>query len=157
MHGSRATYCTGTHYIQIYYRYLTELQRKERKGMIILIGGIWYRVPERILQDTELTRSDIAVFAVIADRADGASCQMAASEIAKITNCCIRTVKSSTKRLSERGYISIERAAGGASTYRQLLLEPKRRGKRRAQEEDHSMDKYNVVVNQFDTESEVAG
>lgn len=168
MHGGRAVYCTGVvQYVarvHIIYRYLSDifqrkkLQRKERKGMIILIGGVWYRVPDKILTDPTLTRSDIAVFAVIADRADGGSCTLAASEIASLTACCIRTVKTSTKRLSERGYISIERAAGGASTYKQLLLEPKRRGKKKAAQESSSSDieKYNVVINRFD-ESEVVG
>lgn len=167
MHGGRAVYCTGVvQYVarvHIIYRDISDIfQRKaSEKGaerMIILIGGVWYRVPDKILQDPTLTRSDIAVFAVIADRADGASCTLAASEIASLTACCVRTVKSATKRLSERGYISIERSSGGASTYKQLLLEPKRRSKHKAAQEssDNSMDKYKVVINRFD-DSEVVG
>lgn len=123
--------------------------------MIIMIGGVWYRVPEKILQDTELTRSDIAAFAVIADRADGESCTMAASELAELTGCCVRTIKTATKRLSERGYISIERAAGSASTYRQLVLPPKRRNKKAAQADDPDIEKYKCLINKFP--KEVAG
>lgn len=151
MHG----YTLYTEILQISLQ--KKLQRKERKGMIILIGGVWYRVPDKILTDPTLTRSDIAVFAVIADRADGSSCTLTASEIASLTACCIRTVKTATKRLSERGYISIERTAGGASTYKQLLLEPKRRGKRKAAQAPSDIEKYNVVINRFKDDEEAIG
>lgn len=159
MHGGSAIYCTAHHYIQIYFRYLSEqLRRKERKGMIIMIGGVWYRVPDKILTDPTLTRSDIAVFAVIADRADGSSCTLPTSEIASTTCCCVRTVKSAIKHLSERGYISVERTAGGASTYKQLLLEPKRRGKKAARAQaPNDIEKYNVVINRFKDDEEAIG
>lgn len=126
--------------------------------MIIMIGGVWYRVPDKILTDPTLTRSDIAVFAVIADRADGSSCTLPASEIASLTSCCVRTVKSSIKHLSDRGYISVQRSSGGASTYKQLIMEPKRRSKRAASKVPNDIEKYNVVINNFGKdESEVAG
>ena len=126
--------------------------------MIIMIGGIWYRVPERILQDPELTRSDIAVFAVIADRADGGACTISSRELAELTSCCVRTVKTATKRLSERGYISIQHATGAASTYKQLLLEPKRR--KRQQSQSGAVDdvhKYDCLINKFEIKGEEVG
>ena len=162
MHGGRAIHCTGVvQYVarvHIIYRVITELlQKASQKGaerkLIIMIGGIWYRVPEKILQDTELTRSDIAVFAVIADRADGESCTMAAAELAALAGCCVRTVKTAVKRLSDRGYISIERAEGSANTYRQLVLPPKRRAgrsKKTNEGPDPEIEKYKCLINNFD-------
>ncbi len=126
--------------------------------MIIMIGGIWYRVPERILQDPELTRSDIAVFAVIADRADGDTCTMSSRELAELTSCCVRTVKTATKRLSERGYISVQHATGAASTYKQLLLEPKRRKRQKPQSgAEDDVHKYDCLINKFVIDGEEVG
>ena len=123
-----------------------------------MIGGTWYRVPERILQDPELTRSDIAVFAVIADRADGDTCTMSSRELAELTSCCVRTVKTATKRLMERGYISVQHTTGTASTYKQLLLEPKRRKPRKSQSgAEDDIHKYDCLINNFEIKDEEVG
>lgn len=150
MHG----YTLYTDIFQISFRCFAERSGKE---LIIMIGGVWYRVPDKILTDPTLTRSDIAVFAVIADRADGSSCTLPTSEIASLTSCCVRTVKSSIKHLSDRGYISVQRSAGGASTYKQLLLEPKRRGRKKAAQVPSDIEKYNVVINRFKDDEEAIG
>ena len=147
-----------TLYTDIFTDILQSFTERSWKGLIIMIGGIWYRVPERILQDPELTRSDIAVFAVIADRADGDTCTMSSRELAELTSCCVRTVKTATKRLSERGYISVQHATGAASTYKQLLLEPKRRKRQQPQggaEDD--IHKYDCLINKFEIKGEEVG
>lgn len=116
--------------------------------MIIMIKGSWYRVPESILTDKDLTLADAAAFAVIADKADGESAALSAAQIAAETGYSLRTIKSAVRKLSERHYIAVEHRAGSSSIYKQLVMPAKRRRASKAPEKD--MSKYEVVINQFD-------
>ncbi len=115
-----------------------------------MIKGSWYRVPECILTDQGLTLADAAVFALIADKADGSSVEISRDAIAAETGYSASTVKRSVSKLAARGYIAIEHRAGGASVYRQCLMQAKRKKQSgRAQSVPDDIAKYNCVINQF--------
>lgn len=119
--------------------------------MIIMIKGSWYRVPESILTDKDLTLADAAAFAYIADKADGESAALSAAQIAAETGYSLRTIKSAVRKLSERHYIAVEHRAGSSSIYKQLVMPAKRRRASRASKApEKDMSKYEVVINQFD-------
>lgn len=100
------------------------------KGGILMSSGVWYRVPDVILKDRRLTLSDVACFAVIADRADGAEAELTRAQIAELTELSDSSVKRAIQKLEKLHYISVQRQSGAASIYRQLVLEAKRRGGR---------------------------
>ena len=121
---------------------------KLEKGVIVT-DKAWYRVPARLLRDSRLTGADIGVFAVIADRADGDTCTMAAADIAAELDVCKLTVKRAVSKLADYGYIAVERKAGKPSVYRQLLLAPKRRSTdKAARSEPRDISKYDFVIEQ---------
>ena len=122
-----------------------------KKGVIVMTEKTWYRVPVKLLRDNRLTASDIGVFAVIADRADGDKCELSTAKIAEELQICKLTVKRATQKLEACGYIATERKPGKASVYRQLILEPKRRSSGKRKEDDTKYDdvsKYDFVFEQ---------
>ena len=116
--------------------------------MIVMIGGKWVRLPLEILNNERLTKTAAAVFAVIADKADGGTVQLTAAEIATAVGCCVRSVKTAVKALEKENYISVEHEQGGASIYKQLLLEPKRRSRaKKTEKDDFDASKYEIFIN----------
>lgn len=121
----------------------------QKKGVIVMTEKTWYRVPIKLLRDSRLTASDIGVFAMIADRADGDTCTLSAAEMAAELNICKLTVKRAVIKLQDYGYIAAERKPGKPSTYRQLLLAPKRRSTdKAARSEQQDIKKYDFVIDQ---------
>lgn len=116
-----------------------------------MIERVWYRVPVRVLKDRELTACDVGVLALICDRADNSTCKISAAKIAEELEISTRTVKRAIAKLEEKKYIEVIRHSGGASEFRQLILESKKRTKRASEqaEEDHSLDKYKQFINCF--------
>lgn len=125
----------------------------ERKCCIVMIGGAWVRLPLRVLQDENITKTGAAVLAAIIDKADGETAELTAAEIAAAAGCCVRSVKAATAALEQGGYIAIQRTPGGASVYKQLCLPPKRRNNsKRKNEPEQDFSKYDFVINNFGEE-----
>lgn len=126
-------------------------------------NGAWYRVPDILFRDQDLTLSDVAVFAVIADRAstNDQSVELTRQQIADVLGCSVTTVKRAIAKLTDKHYISARHRAGAATIYTQLLLEPKRRSgsPRKSPKEDDGFDveKYKVLINCFPADKEVSG
>lgn len=120
-----------------------------------MIGGIWYRVPEKILLDKNMTRVDIAIFAYIADRADGGEIQISRKELAENVDCSIPSVTRAIKKLSQAHYIEVTESLGDKSIYRQLMLEPKKHNvkpekRSKKVKDDFDVSKYEEFINRFD-------
>lgn len=119
-----------------------------------MIDNEWYRVPARMLKDTTLNLSDIATFAIIADRADKEGyCTIAVAEIAKMTGNSTKTIRRAAEKLQKKHYIAITYNNGQANTYQQLILPPKRRGattKSNGSAASSNVEKYKCVINKFD-------
>lgn len=109
-------------------------------------SGVWYRVPDVILKDRRLTLSDVACFAVIADRADGAEAELTRAQIAELTELSDSSVKRAIQKLERLRYISVKRQSGTASIYRQLILEAKRRGGGRPRKPQSDISNYEEVA-----------
>lgn len=121
-----------------------------------MIERVWYRVPVRVLKDRELTACDVGVLALICDRADNSTCKISASKIAEELEISTRTVKRAIAKLEEKKYIEVIRHSGGASEFKQLILESKKRNQPKNstsgkgdQSVDHSLDKYKQFINDF--------
>jgi len=97
----------------------------------------WIRLPLLALKDEELTLSDAVVLSVIIDRADATSCKLSYSDIAEVACISERAVQRSVQSLERAGYISRKReSTGSVSVYKQYALFPKKRGNKKATEQE---------------------
>ena len=124
---------------------------KLMKGVIIMIGGQWVRVPCQMLTDERISKTDIAIFAYIADKLGDSSKALSRADIAAACECSIATVKRAVARLCEYKYLYADQIPGKPTVYRQTILPAKRRGssKRAEQEQGAAFDteKYEFVIN----------
>lgn len=102
--------------------------------MIVMINGKWLRVPTKILTDERCSRSEIIVFAYVADKAGESGAQISRAAVAAACELSESTAKRSLHKLVQLNYLSAEERCGAASFYKQLLLEPKRRCSQRRSE-----------------------
>lgn len=111
--------------------------------MIVMINGKWLRVPTKILTDERCSRSDIIVFAYVADKAGESGAQISRAAVAAACELSESTAKRSLHKLVQLNYLSAEERCGAASFYKQLLLEPKRRSsQRRSERRSEPNEKY---------------
>lgn len=134
--------------------------------MIVMINGKWLRVPTKILVDERCSRSDIIVFAYVADKAGESGAQISRAAVAAACELSESTAKRSLHKLVQLNYLSAEERSGAASFYKQLLLEPKRRSSQRRSERpdekysenyvERYRDELQAIVNKLpDIEKEV--
>ena len=121
------------------------------RGVIIMIGGQWVRVPCQMLTDERISKTDIAIFAYIADKLGDSSKALSRADIAAACECSVATVKRAVARLCEYKYLYADQIPGKPTVYRQTILPAKRRGssKRAEQEQGNVFDaeKYEFVIN----------
>lgn len=113
--------------------------------MIVMINGKWLRVPTKILTDERCSRSDIIVFAYVADKAGESGAQISRAAVAAACELSESTAKRSLHKLVQLNYLSAEERCGAASFYKQLLLEPKRRSSQRRSEPKNEKYSENYV------------
>ena len=120
------------------------------KGVIIMIGGLWLKVPAKLFNDASMTRADIAVFAYAADRLKGNTAELPISKIAAACEISERTVMRSIDKLCRCGYMRAAKRPGKPSLYTQLLLPAKPAPKRSSsRSEEIDVSKYDFVINNF--------
>ena len=124
-------------------------------GLIIMIGGLWVKVPCKILNDERMSRADIAVFAYMADRLKSKTAAVPISAIAHACEVSERTVIRSIDKLSKCGYLRAEKSKGRATVYTQLLLPAaagKAQGATRAPQaasDGYDAERYKCLINQI--------
>lgn len=108
------------------------------RGVIIMIGGQWVRVPCQMLTDNRISKTDVAIFAYIADRLGDDAKPLSRTDIATACECSVATVKRAVARLCEFNYLYADQIPGKPTVYRQTVLPAKRRGssKRAEQEQE---------------------
>lgn len=129
------------------------------KGMIVMIGGLWLKVPAKLFNDERMNRSDIAVFAYAADRLKSRTAELPMMEIAAACEISKSTVIRAVKKLCDCGYLEAHKRAGKPTAYRQCVL-PAGKASSKAQSADPDIEKYKCLINNFELESdseEVAG
>ena len=119
-------------------------------GMIIMIGGLWLKVPCKLFNDERLTRSDIAVFAYAADKLKNRTDTLPVSQIAAACEISKSTVLRALDKLISYGYMSAQKSAGKPTLYTQLLLPPERRKKSQKAAQEFDSSEYDWVINNFD-------
>ena len=99
------------------------------------------RVPCQMLTDNRISKTDIAIFAYIADRLGDDAKPLSRTDIATACECSIATVKRAVARLCECNYLHADQIPGKATVYSQTVLPAKRRpGKRAEQEQGKQID-----------------
>jgi hypothetical protein len=130
------------------------------KGMIIMIGGQWLKVPCKAFTDSRLSRGDIAVLAYICDRLKEHTASISLSDVAEACELSKRTAIRAVDKLCECNYLRADKRAGKPTLYTQLCIPSKSTQKRpeRTQERGSYMDtsKYDFVINNFPEEEEQA-
>lgn len=125
---------------------------KNKGGLIVMIGGLWVKVPCKILNDERMSRADIAVFAYMADRLKSKTAAVPISAIAHACEVSERTVIRSIDKLTKCGYIRAEKSKGRATVYTQLLLPAGKQGTTRAPQaasDGYDAEKYKCLINQI--------
>lgn len=112
------------------------------KGMIIMIGGQWLKVPCKAFTDSRLTRGDIAVLAYICDRLKERTASISLSDVAEACELSKRTAIRAVDKLCECAYLRADKRAGKPTLYTQLCIPAKSAQKRteRPQEQDKQID-----------------
>lgn len=90
-------------------------------GLVIMLKGGWYKVPGRIMNDPEITKADIMVFAYIADRLKGRIGAVSVRSVAAATELSMRQCQISLHRLADKGYIQAQERPGACTLYRETL------------------------------------
>lgn len=90
-------------------------------GLIIMLKGGWYKVPGRIMNDPEITKADIMVFAYVADRLKGSIGAVSVRSVAAATELSLRQCQISLHRLSDRGYLQAQERPGACTLYAETL------------------------------------
>lgn len=119
------------------------------KGVIIMIGGLWLKVPAKLFNDRRMTRADIAVFAYAADRLKSNTAELPISKIAAACEVSERTVMRSIDKLCSCGYLRAAKRPGKPSLYTQLLIPAKSTQSKRSSSEEFDASKYDFVINNF--------
>lgn len=120
-------------------------------------SGAWIRLPLDMLRDKDISITACVVYALIADRTDGAEVvQISAQELADCTGTSRRTAIRAVEELERNNYIIREVRAGETQHIRlraTLLPEKKRRGKgqngQNGQEHSYDLQEYKGLVNRF--------
>lgn len=110
--------------------------------MRIMLSGKWYKVPSAILNDADMTRADICVYAYIADALKGKTAAIRTATIADRCELSQRQVTRSVRALERAGYIECQRIEGAATRYTDKLLRADKR-------KEDTEDKYSFVFNNF--------
>lgn len=100
------------------------------KGVIIMIGGCWVKIPCKALTDERLTRADIAVLGYMADKLKGDTKAVSVSEIVRACEVCKNSVLRAIDKLCECGYLRADKRAGKPTLYTQLCIPSKSATKR---------------------------
>ena len=95
-------------------------------GFIIMMQGLWYKVPADLFNSPYITKADMAVFAYVADRLKDDERAVSLRSIQAATELSRRQVQLSLHKLVECRFLSATERAGRATLYKQLLI-PKRR------------------------------
>lgn len=123
-------------------------------------SGAWIRLPLDMLRDKDISITACVMYAIIADRTDGAELvQISAQELADCAGTSRRTAIRALSELEEQNYIIRETRAGEAQhiRLRANLLPEKRRGRagtsgqngQNAQEHSYDLQEYKGLVNRF--------
>lgn len=91
-------------------------------GFIIMMHGLWYKVPSELFNDSYITKADMSVFAYVADRLKGKASAVSLRSIQVATELSRRQVQLSLHKLCECHYLSATERAGHATVYKQLLI-----------------------------------
>jgi len=124
------------------------------KGMIIMIGGLWLKVPCKLFNDERLTRSDIAVFAYAADKLKDRTDTLPVSQIASACEVSKSTVIRALDKLISYGYMAADKRQGKPTLYTQLLLPPERKRSKKEEKPAFDASEYEFVINNFGEEAE---
>ena len=95
------------------------------KGMIIMMRGLWYKVPAELFNDPEISKADMAVFAYIADRLKGDTKAVSVKATAAATELSRRQVQYSLRNLCLRRYLIAKERPGLCTLYTQTLIPSK--------------------------------
>lgn len=87
-----------------------------------MMRGCWYKVPSELFNAPAITKSDIAVYAYVADRLKGKAAGVSVRSVAAAAELSIRQVQLSLHKLVEYGFLSAEPVAGHCTRYRDELL-----------------------------------
>lgn len=118
------------------------------KGMIIMIGGQWLKVPCKAFTDERLTRGDIAVLAYMCDRLKERTASIAIADICGACELSKSTALRAVDKLCACGYLRADKRAGKPTLYTQLCIPSKsaqKRPERTSEPEQES--KYDFVWN----------
>ena len=112
-----------------------------------------------VLSDDRLARSDCQLYAVLLDAADYGTVNKTLPQLAALCGVSRNTVQRSLHRLSNYGYIALQRTGRASNiTIIDAILPPKKRGtaadRRRAEKEKAEMDAYIALSNRFRKEDE---
>ena len=91
-------------------------------GIIIMMKGLWYKVPSELFNDNYITKADMAVFAYVADRVKGKTLAVSLRSIQNATELSRRQVQKSLQKLCECRYLSAQERPGESTLYTQLLI-----------------------------------
>lgn len=124
-------------------------------------SGAWVRLPLDMLRDKDISMTACVVYALIADRTDGAEVvQISAQELADNAGISRRTAIRAIDELVSKNYIIREVRAGETQhiRLRAILLQEKRRGRagtsggqngQNGQEHSYDLQDYKGLVNRF--------
>ena len=121
-------------------------------------SGAWVRLPLDMLRDKNISITACVVYALIADRTDGAEVvQISAQELADCTGTSRRTAIRAVEELERNNYIIREVRAGETQhiRLRAILLQEKRRGRagtsgqngQNGQQHSYDLQEYKGLVN----------
>ncbi len=96
-------------------------------GIIIMMKGLWYKVPSELFNDPSITKADMAVFAYVADRCKGKTLAVSLRSIQCATELSRRQVQNSLRKLCEYRYLSAQERPGECTLFTQLLISIKER------------------------------
>ena len=118
------------------------------KGMIIMIGGQWLKVPCKAFTDERLTRGDIAVLAYMCDKLKSNTKAIAIADICGACELSKSTALRAVDKLCECGYLRADKRAGKPTLYTQLCIPSSKQQKAQGEpERDIDVSKYDCVIN----------
>ena len=128
------------------------------KGMIIMIGGLWLKVPCKAFTDERLTKGDIAVLAYMCDKLKQRTASIAIADVCEACELSKSTALRAVDKLCSCGYLRADKRAGKPTQYTQLCIPAKSAQKQpeRKQEQASYTDtsKYDFVINNFPEEEQ---
>lgn len=114
----------------------------------------WVRLPLDLLRDPTTSLAATVVYALIADKAEGAAevIQLSASDLAQSAGISKRTAFRALEELESKNLIIREAEAGAATHIRlrsELLPPKKRRRKEEAPEHSYDLEEMKKLANRF--------